>query len=344
MATQRINPVEDSSGNVRLAAQPKWSFFHTTGWAKVLADTYGYTPVYFQADEADGQLACLPLMEVDSWLTGRRGIGLPFTDECEPLVTEAATLQKLFRDAVEFGRSRGWKYIECRGGQELFQGASASLSFYGHELDLTPGEEKLFAGLEGSVRRAVRKAEKAGVTVEVLASLEAVEIFYALQCQTRKKHGLPPQPFRFFLNIHRHVLSQKGGMVVLARHAGRPVAASMYFISGERAIYKYGASDERHQAWRGGNLVMWVAIKEFVRRGLKHLDMGRTSTGNEGLRKYKLGWGAVEHKIEYVKFDLKKNKFVTDTDGVSGWHTAVFQHMPVRISRFVGSMLYKHWA
>ena len=283
-------------------------------------------------------------MEVDSWLTGRRGISLPFTDDCEPLCGEVDTFQKLFKSAVEFGKSRGWKYIECRGGRELFDGVPASLSFYGHSLDLTAGEAGLFDHLESSVRRAIRKAEKAGVTVEVLQSQEAVRIFYVLQCQTRKKHGLPPQPWKFFLNIHRHILSQNMGMVVLARHEGRPVAASVYFNFGDEAIYKYGASDEKYQDLRASNLVMWTAIKEYVRRGVKQLDLGRTSLGNEGLRKFKLGWGAVEHQIEYVKFDLQKNKFVAETDGASGWHTRVFRLLPVFLARIIGAALYRHWA
>jgi len=281
---------------------------------------------------------------VDSWLTGRRGIGLPFTDACAPLCAEAGTFKKLFRDAVEFGNSRDWKYIECRGGRELLHEVPASLSFYGHRLDLTAGEDGLFSRLESSVRRAVRKAEKAGVTVEVLQSQESVRLFYALQCQTRKKHGLPPQPLSFFLNIHRHVLSQNMGMVVLARHQGRPVAGSVYFNFGDEAVYKFGASDETYQDLRGANLVMWAAIKEYVRRGAKRLDLGRTSMGNEGLRKFKLGWGTAEQKIEYVKFDLKKNEFVTDADGTSGWHTRVFRRLPVFMARAAGEMLYRHWA
>ncbi len=327
-----------------VAAQPKHSFFHTVEWAKVLADTYGYAPVYFVAGEVNDARSILPLMEVDSWLTGRRGIGLPFTDDCEPLCKNADAFKKLFAGAVEFGKSWNWKYIECRGGRELFGEVPASLSFYGHGLDLTVGEDKLFSQLESSVRRAIRKAEKNGVTVEILESVEAVRIFYSLQCQTRKKHGLPPQPFKFFLNIHRHILSQNMGTVVVARHQGRPIAASVYFNVGEHAVYKYGASDEAFQDLRGGNLVMWAAIKEFMRRGAKHLDLGRTSIANEGLRKFKLGWGAAEHKIEYVKFDLKKNEFVADADETSGWHTRVFRRLPVFLARAVGAALYKHWA
>jgi hypothetical protein len=341
---QRINPIGYAGWNALIASQPKYSFFHTAEWAKVLAETYGYTPVCFVTGENGGVSDLLPLMEVDSWLTGRRGIGLPFTDVCEPFCSDANTFQKLFTSAVEFGKNRHWKYIECRGGRELFGEVPASLLFYGHGLDLTAGEGELFSRLESSVRRAIRKAEKAGVTVQILKSLEAVQIFYSLQCKTRKKHGLPPQPFRFFLNIHRHILSQDMGMVVLARHHGRPIAASIYVNFGDRAIYKYGASDETFQDLRGSNLVMWAAIKEYVRRGARHLGLGRTSVGNEGLRKFKLGWGAKEHKIEYVKFDLRKNEFVTTVDETSGWHTRVFRRMPGFLSRAVGGILYKHWA
>lgn len=341
---QRINPIGDSNWNALITPQPKHSFFHTAEWAKVLAETYGYAPAYFKAGEADGRCSILPLMEVDSWLTGRRGIALPFTDDCEPLCPDAGAFQKLFEGVVEFGKSRNWKYLELRGGRELFGEVPASLSFYGHGLDLTVGEEKLFSGLESSVRRAIRKAEKSGVMVEILQSAEAMQIFYSLQCRTRKKHGLPPQPFKFFLNIHRHILSQDMGIVVLARHAGRPVAAAVYFYFGGRAIYKFGASDEAFQDLRGANLVMWAAIKEFVRRGMKHLDFGRTSLDNDGLRKFKLGWGTKEGKIESVKFDLKKNEFVADKDETSGWHTRAFRAMPVFMSRAIGAALYRHWA
>jgi hypothetical protein len=89
---------------------------------------------------------------------------------------------------------------------------------------------------------------------------------------------------------------------------------------------------------------MWAAIKEFVRRGLKHLDLGRTSVGNDGLRKFKLGWGAEEGRIEYINFDLKKNGFVAGADETSGWHTRVFRRLPVFLSRAIGAALYKHWA
>lgn len=341
---QRINPAEDSQWKALLAAQPKRSFFHTAEWAKVLTDTYGYAPVCFGSGEGGGTGSWLPLMEVDSWLTGRRGISLPFTDECEPLCAEGDTFQKLFQEAVEFGKSRGWKHIEIRGGRELLHEVPASLSFYGHTLDLSAPPDELFSRLQSPVRRAIRKAEKSGVSTEILGTEEAMRIFYGLHCRTRKKHGQPPQPIQFFLNIHRHIVSQNQGMVVLARHQGKPIAGAVYFHSGEQAIYKFGASDDQYQELRGSNLVMWTAIAEYARRGVKRLDFGRTSLANAGLRKFKLGWGTAERTIEYVKFDLRKNQYVLDTDGTSGWQTPVFRRLPGVLSRAAGAVLYRHWA
>ena len=338
-AARRFNPLESPNWDALLTSRPDFSFFHGAAWLKVLAGGYGFVPEFFSAGAA-----VLPLMEADSWLTGRKGIALPFTDECAPLGADKDSFGKMFAAAVAFGKARGWKSIELRGGRNLFGAeVSASVSFYGHELELSGGEELLFEKMDGSVRRAVRKAEKDGVTVEILQSLEAMKIFFDLQCLTRKRHGLPPQPWEFFLNIHRHILSQNLGLIAVASHGGKKIAASVYFYLGGRAIYKYGASDFAQQHLRGTNLVMWAAMKWLAANGAKTLDLGKTSLANEGLRRFKLNLGARERTVEYVKFDLRREVFVTEPDGVTGWHNKVFSAMPLWASRVAGQLLYRHW-
>ncbi|HTV62053.1 MAG TPA: GNAT family N-acetyltransferase [Verrucomicrobiae bacterium] len=344
VTVRAVNPIDHPDWDALAAAHSNCSLFHTTAWAKTLVAAYGYAPVYLQAEEAGSVRSLLPLMEVNSWLTGRRGIALPFTDECEPLYRDTGSARLLMEEALELGKSRRWKSVEFRGGSELFPGVPASLSFYGHSLNLEGGEHRLFARLESSVRRAIRKAEKSGVTVTVSRELDAMETFFSLHCRTRRKHRLPPQPFAFFRNIYEHILSQNLGMIAVARCHNRPIAASVYFHRGARAIFKYGASDDAFQQLRGVNLVMWEAIKWLAREGVRTLHLGRTSIGNEGLRRFKLGWGAEEHRINYVKFDLHQGAFVTDTDEATGWHNRLFGALPQSISRMAGAALYRHCA
>src|SRR4030066_163040 len=47
-------------------------------------------------------------------------------------------------------------------------------------------------------KRNIKKSEREGVEVKILNSLESLNEFYKLNCITRKKHGLPPQPYNFF--------------------------------------------------------------------------------------------------------------------------------------------------
>jgi hypothetical protein len=134
----------------------------------------------------------------------------------------------------------------------------------------------------------------------------------------------------------------KDGFVVLARYRGEPVAGAVFLMSGKHAIFKYGASLAAHQEVRANNLMMWESIKRLARHGYENLDLGRTSLANEGLRRFKLGWGTKEHRIEYVRCDVREGGFCTARDAASGWHNRLFRLLPVTLSRLTGSMLYKH--
>lgn len=336
---RQFNPLERSDWDAEIAARKESSFFHGSAWLKVLTSTYGFTPRFF---EADGTI--WPFMEVNSWLTGRRGVSLPFTDDCEPLGANSKNCCEIFSAAQEFGKQRGWKYLEARGGLNFLSGAKASISFFGHRVPLATSETAMFEKLESSMRRAIRKAEKEGVTVEIAQSESAMRDFFKLQCLTRQRHGLPPQSLDFFLNIQRFVMSQNLGFVAIASHAGKKIAASVYFVRGEKAIYKYGASDFAHQDLRGSNLVMWAAMKHLARNGVRELHLGKTSLLHDGLRRFKLNLGATEEKIDYVRYDFGDSKFVTENDSVAGWHNRVFSALPLPLSRLAGRLLYKHWA
>lgn len=343
---QWTNPLEQSDWDEQIAWQNFGAhcFFHTTAWAKALTETYGYEPVYFVKKDLGMVHSALPLMEVNSPLTGKRAVALPFTDSCEPLCGDKIEFFELFRNALELAEAREWKYLEFRGGRSLFNYTAPSLTFYGHTVDIPAEEDAYFEQLKSPVRRAIRKAEKSGVQVEISQDLTAVKQYYLLHCRSRKRHGLPPQPFCFFDNIHRHVLSAGLGMVVLAQFRKVPVAGAMFFHWADKAIYKFGASEDSFQHLRGNNLVFWETIRWFSRHGIRKLDLGRTSMENEGLRRFKLGWNAEETTLGYFRFCLRQKKFVPMREEGLGWHNCVFKALPLRASRLAGEFLYRHWA
>jgi hypothetical protein len=346
-----------SSGDLRILdplAIPNWdslvvglpgsTFFHTAAWARVLEQSYDYKPAYFAVVKEGAIQALLPAMEVNSWLTGRRGVSLPFSDACPALALTPAGRSELIEQALQHGGSRQWKYWEGRDVGPTQVEVPPSASFLEHTLDLGCGEDELFAQFDSSVRRAIRKAEKSGLTLHQVQSAEGMQLFYDLHCQTRQKHGVPPQPFSFFQNFQRYVLAQNNGFVMVACLEEKPVAASVFVHFGQRAIYKYGASDETFQNLRGANLVMWRAIQWYLRAGFEQLHFGRTDWDNEGLRRFKLGWGTAERTISYSRYNFRQSKFVTGPAAGPGWSNHLFRVLPNWISRLAGGFLYRHVA
>jgi hypothetical protein len=248
----------------------------------------------------------------------------------------------LIEQLSELAKERKWKYLEIREGKALGGSAKPAVGFLGHVLDLRGGPEVLLARLKSSVRRALRKAERSALNIQVARTREATLEYYGLHCQTRRRHGLPPQPLSFFLNIYEEVIKPGFGFVVMAKTGPRPVAAAVYFHFGKKAVYKFGASDESLQDLRGNNFVMWEAIQFLAQNGAESLHFGRTSLGNEGLRRFKLTWGTEEEKIEYLKFDATAGTWLSGRDAVAGFHNTVFSRLPLSLNRLAGSIIYPH--
>src|SRR5438093_10744462 len=110
--TRLVDPANDAPWDRKVSRFSGATFFHSAAWCRVLKETYGFQPRYIIAEQGDATGGILPLMEVDNWPKGRRGISLPFTDECSLLGNGA---EQIMEAAMKEGRVRNWKYLELRG-------------------------------------------------------------------------------------------------------------------------------------------------------------------------------------------------------------------------------------
>jgi len=337
-----INPVHNPGWDLVVALHRDAGCFHTSAWAKVLHRTYNHQPFYLQFSRGRRLAALIPLMEVCSALTGRRGVCLPFSDMCEPLIFDPEVVH-LVRDRVlRLARERRWKHLEIRGGTSFQPAGNSTAKFYGHTLDLRARAEKLADRFSSPVRRAIRKAERNGVSAEIVRNRQAITDFYKLHVQTRRRHGLPPQPASFFMNIYEHIIKPGLGFVVLAQQRSRSIAAAIFFRFGKNAIYKYGASDQKFQEFRANNVVMWQGIQFLVRNGAEKLHFGRTECENDGLRRFKLSWATEEETIAYFRVDPSGRERLVAAPSDSGFHKKIFARLPLAVNRLAGAMIYPH--
>ena len=171
-----------------------------------------------------------------------------------------------------------------------------------HVLDLSEGFEHIWRDcFSGRARRAVRKAERAGLTIERGTGGALMSDFSSLydgwitrRARERRIPRLIPQmraerPGKFSL-VGRHLGERC--RVLLARLDGRPVAGLILLVYRNSAIYWRGYSDlELTRRTSANHLLQRIAIEEACGEDCRHYDMGE-SGGVASLESFKEQFGA----------------------------------------------------
>jgi hypothetical protein len=343
-----LNPLRDCRWDALVEGHPASSVFHTSGWLAALHRSYGYEPVAYTTSPPGGPLANgMVFCRIESWLTGRRLVSLPFSDHCAPLVETPDQLTGICAFLEGEARSQGWRYIEIRPKapvvepQRGLRGMKPSHAFFIHTLDLRPTVDDLFRGFHtDSVQRRIGRAERAGLTEEQGRSERLVRMFHDLLVLTRRRHRLPPQPLDWFRN-----LSASFGDALTIRVVSkddRPLAGVLILSFGRTVVYKYGGSDARFHYLGGMPLLMWRTIQDAKRSGALELDLGRTDSDDTGLIRFKERWGAVRTPVAYLRWPPEFSQRRHSPGFGRKLAGQVLSHLPDVLLKATGERLYRH--
>jgi CelD/BcsL family acetyltransferase involved in cellulose biosynthesis len=343
LTTERLDPVGDARWGAFLAAAPAASIFHHPAWLGLLQRRYGYAMEALAVVDEDGAIvAGLPLARVESRLTGRRLVAMPFSDVCPPLYAAPApaAAPHALGAAIASERARTGLDVELRARMNGIPGGHPVVRHLWHRLPLEVDADAVLARASKSqVRRGIAKAGREGVVVERGVDRAALDSFYRLHLRTRRRQGVPIQPKRFIRSFEE--LFERGlGYVLVALHEGRAIAAAVFLSYRGTLTYKYGASDERFLGVRPNHLIFAEAIRAACAEGLRELDFGRTDPDNEGLAAFKRSWGAEEEELAYT--------YVADeapherTGAARRFLATAIRRGPAAVCRATGAALYRH--
>jgi CelD/BcsL family acetyltransferase involved in cellulose biosynthesis len=324
-----------------LMTKPDASIFHHPAWSQLLAETYGYKPFLPVVSSSDGMIeAAVPMMEVNSPLTGRRWVSLPFSDYCCPLYNDDQALGRLINHIIALSNEEKISKTELRS---VYPDTSGLYSFSEHVLHLAELEQD-----SGKVLRRVHEMHRRNIKVAMASDVQIVRgetrdqlrEFYNLHLRTRRSQGVPVQPWRFFEKLKSLLLDQNLGFLLLAYKDQRCIAGAIFLHWQSKLTYKYGASSDDSLKFRPNNLLMWTAMQWGCENGYQYFDLGRSSTSNTGLRTFKTRWGAKETSLKYTRLtpilDQGNNRLMTLME-------IVLQKSPLWVCRLSGELLYKHF-
>jgi CelD/BcsL family acetyltransferase involved in cellulose biosynthesis len=343
MRVRRLDPIADPAWAALLDRSLGAQAFHHPRWLELLRDQYGYAVHAWCVEDAGELVAGLPVARVESRLTGRRHVALPFTDSCPPVLAEGAdgTARGALGQALADERGQTGLDLQVHGDLREIPGAFVQERFYVHRLPLSPDVAEVEKGFSKSqVRRGINRAIREGLVARRRTDAAALDSFFGLHTDTRRRLGVPTQP-RSFIRRFARLFENGLGFVQLVELGGRPIAAGVFLTFNGSVIYKYGASDASELGKRPNNLMFMEAIRFGCENGYRMLDFGRTDPENEGLRAFKRSWGAEELPLRYT--------FLADKAPALGPSrrnaimATVIRRSPAAVGRLIGHTLYRHF-
>lgn len=180
-------------------------------------------------------------------------------------------------------------------------------------LDLNKTKEEIMSGARQRLRRAIRKAEKAGVGIEVSTDEKMVEKFYQIQLETAGRQKFVPFSLEF-LKKQFLAFGKNGEALIYSAKLDEEILAQNFMIFyGNEASYHYGVSSELGTKISAAPLLHFAAMDEARRRGIKRYNfwgiVDENDTGHRfyGVSEFKRGFGVAE--LKYVPaHDLVINK------------------------------------
>jgi hypothetical protein len=318
------------------------NIFHHPAWIKTLSQSYGYRPFFIAITDTDGKVTGgAPMAEIKSVLTGHRWVSLPYTDHCEPLYNNTEVLAQLTEVLVMLFKQNNAPRIGLRWSYSDNDYIQTICSFVLHTINLRRNIDEIEQDLSKRYRQRYRSAESKGVHVEFGKELHHVRQFYELQAITRKRHGLPVQPWRFFEMLWQQIIAKGLGFTLLANYEDECIGGLIVIHWNDTVTFKYSASipctPNLYQNYR----LFWEGICWALENGYTVGDLGRCQLDNEGLRRFKAGW-AEEVPLDY-SIITNEPVIASDDSKIMKISEIVIRSMPTMVCKAAGRLLYRHF-
>jgi FemAB-related protein (PEP-CTERM system-associated) len=352
LRVRELLPGEDARWDSFVSRHPQGTFFHRSGWSRVVAEQFRHQPQHLVVEEGRRWLGVLPLFLVRSPFLGRNLISVPYAVYGGLLADDERAQQALLARAQDLGRELGAGYVELRH-LELRPGDRVRSPLYvTFRCELPERAEDVMARIPKKARAEVRCArdpaapatdkrrQSFGIRVTPDGSVDEL---FALFAENKRRLGSPSLPKAWFSGL----VEEFGRAAVIHRAVdpqGRTLAAVMSFCFKD-TVYAYYSGSRGDVNDTGVNNWIYCAIMEWaVEQGYRRFDFGRSRV-DSGPARFKKNMGFAAEPLHYEYLLLGPRASVPDfhpSNPRLALPRRVWSHLPMFVCNRLGARLSRY--
>ena len=314
-------------------ACPQATFFHRSGWRRVLTDSFGHDTHYLYALQEGRITGVLPLAHVKSRLFGNALTSLPFAVYGGVAADDEASATALEDAADRLGRQIGVDHLELRQLQRRHADWPRQEVYVSFRKAILADEEANMLAIPRKQRAMVRK----GIKNELRAEVDnGVDRFFKLYASNVHRHGTPALPKRYFELLQREFGADCEVLTVVDA-SGRLLSSVLTFYFRDEVLPYYAGDDEAARDLAANDFKYWALMQRACARGLKTFDYGRSKVGT-GPYAFKKNWGFEPTPLNY-EYRLYKRDAVPQNNPTNAKYQLMiktWRKLPLPVANWLG--------
>jgi FemAB-related protein (PEP-CTERM system-associated) len=314
-------------------AEPDGTFFHLSGWKRVIEKAFGHRTYYLLARRGPTVVGVLPLTHVKSLLFGNSLVSNAFCVHGGILTRDADASRALEAEALKIGTREKVDCIEFRSVKPAHPDWLQKPGLYvNFRRPIHPDVDANMKAIPRKQRAMVRKGISNGLVSECDPGVARLHDVYA---HSVRNLGTPVFSRRYF-----ELLKEEFGSdcdVVTVLHGGKAIASVLNFYFRDEVLPYYGGGRTEARELAANDFMYWEVMRRACERGYKIFDFGRSKIGT-GAYSFKCNWGFEPTPLTY-EYRLVKSETIPDVNPLNPKFQAfiaLWRRLPVPLTKLLG--------